>query len=119
VSAPADNDACPQLREGDGATVSADTIAAVQHLFAAHEVAIAVSMLADRCGTNLPFMEKASPVALERERFAALRLSGGSLDRLRRAVELATTDSRDLLMAADFGQSLTAHREWWDALVGQ
>jgi hypothetical protein len=49
---------------------------------------------------------------LERFRFSALKLSGGKLDKLRQAVELAQQDWRDLLMAAGFGDDVTEHERW-------
>ncbi len=48
----------------------------------------------------------------ERFRFAALRLSNGDLRKLEQAVELAKRDWRDLLMAAGFGEDVTAHERW-------
>lgn len=53
---------------------------------------------------------------LERVRFAALKLSTGSLAGLRRAVELAKLDARDLLMAAGFGHDVRAHEAWFPAV---
>ena len=69
-------------------------------------------MLERECGSNLPFLQDGTPESLERFRFAALKLSGGSLEELRRAVRLAQMDWRDLLMAADFGRDLHAHEAW-------
>ena len=48
-------------------------------------------------------------MSLERLRYAALKLSGGRLDALREAVELARIDWRDLLMGAGFGYDVHAH----------
>jgi hypothetical protein len=69
-------------------------------------------LLVEECGNDLPFLEKLDPAGLERCRFAALKLSGGSLVRLREAVDLAKTDWRDLLMAAGFGDDVHAHQSW-------
>jgi hypothetical protein len=41
-----------------------------------------------------------------------LKLSEGNLDKLNRAVALAKTDWRDLLMAAGFGEDIKAHLAW-------
>ena len=57
-------------------------------------------------------LETADADALDRFRFAALRLSNGSLERLHQAVGLAKTDWRDLLIYADFTDSDDAHRRW-------
>ena len=49
---------------------------------------------------------------MDRFRFAVLKLSGGDLDKFDSAIQLAKTDWRDLLMAAGFGENLTAHESW-------
>jgi hypothetical protein len=59
-------------------------------------------LLQSQCGSNLPFLGNETPEGLERVRFAALKLSGGRMDKLREAVKLANTDWRDLLVAAGF-----------------
>ena len=92
--------------------LSDDTQRRVDALFAANERAAAAQLLIEQCGDNLPFDEGQSPVQLERIRFAALKLSAGSLTELREAVALANIDSRDVLVAAGFGSDVTAHRSW-------
>lgn len=72
----------------------------------------ATALLERECSNNLPFLEKASPTDLQRYHFAALKLSGGNLERLRRAVSVAKQDWRDLLVAAGFGNSCEAHLLW-------
>ena len=69
-------------------------------------------MLRNECADNLPFCEDIDETGLKRLRFAVLRLSEGDPAKLRSAVDLAQSDWRDLLMAAGFGSSLTAHEEW-------
>lgn len=69
-------------------------------------------MLDEQCGNNLAFPTRLDAHALERYRFAALKLSGGDLEKLRQAVTLAKLDWRDLLMAADFGHDIHAHERW-------
>jgi len=49
---------------------------------------------------------------MERIRFAALRVGLGDLQDLQKAIALAKRDWRDLLVAADFAESLTAHQAW-------
>jgi len=72
----------------------------------------AVRLLIEECGNNLPFLQTLDEKGLERVRFAALKLSGGDLGRLREAVKLAKTDWRDLLMAAGFGEDVHEHERW-------
>ena len=79
---------------------------------AAADRAAAERILIHECGSNLPFLEKLGPAELERFRFAAMKLSGGRIEGLRRAVELAKVDWRDLLMAAGFGEDVEAHEGW-------
>ena len=82
-------------------------------LFPPAEWAGAARLLVEECGDNLPFQEKATELSLERIRFAALKLSGGDLPRLRQAIQLAKTDWRDLLVAAEFGNDVRAHETWF------
>ena len=81
-------------------------------LFAPSAQAAAAWLLEHECGTNLPFCEDSDGEALERIRFAVLKLSGGDTARLHEAVALAQTDWRDALMAAGFGESTTVHLDW-------
>ena len=84
----------------------------VRQLFPSRQQQDAADLLMIECGNNLPFCESSDEYALERIRFAVLKLSGGNLCELRRWVGLAKTDWRDVLMAAGFGHSVTAHKEW-------
>ena len=76
-------------------------------------------MLVAECGHNLPFLEDADMIDLERFRFAALKLSEGKMDKPLDAVQLAKVDWRDLLMAADFGENADAHSRWMPLERGQ
>ena len=73
------------------------------------------TILVEECGNNLPFLHNTDEAGMDRFRFAALKLSGGDLDKLRDAVRLAKTDWRDLLAAAGFANDVTAHRSWLPA----
>ena len=70
-------------------------------------------LLASKCGNNLPGLESLSGSELERFQFAALKLSKGKIEEFFKAIELANLDWRDLLMAAEFGQDLNAHKSWF------
>ena len=87
-------------------------MARLQFLFCADEREEAASLLERECSINLPFLDTAGPVQLQRFHFAALKLSGGNIERLRNAVELAKQDWRDLLVAAGFANSTEAHLQW-------
>lgn len=82
-------------------------------LFALSDRGAATDILTAECGDNLGCGDPAGSVLIERIRFAALKLSGGDLELLHRAVDLAKLDWRDLLMAAGFGYDFNAHRAWW------
>jgi hypothetical protein len=81
-------------------------------LFRPDEREYASGLLAVECGNNLPFYANRTPADLDRVRFAALKLSDGDLAKLRKAVDLAKRDWRDLLMAAGFANDVHAHEEW-------
>ncbi len=74
---------------------------------------LAADLLIGQCGSNLPFNENADARGLERIRFAALKLSNGDLAELRNVIEQAQIDSRDVLVAAGFGQDVRAHEAWF------
>lgn len=92
--------------------LSPETWKRVNLLFMGEEREQVAKLLDEQCGNNLPFLEEADEYKLERFRFAALKISNGSLPKLIRAVELAQRDWRDLLMASGFGHDIHAHQDW-------
>lgn len=92
--------------------LTARTQALVDAIFAEPERERAAALLRERCARNLPWLEHATPQSLDRIRFAALKVSGGDLELLQRAVVLAQTDWRDLLVAAGFADDAEAHLGW-------
>lgn len=52
--------------------------------------------------------------ALERIRCAVLKLSEGSIEKMREAIRVANEDWRDVLVVAGFGHRVLAHLEWLD-----
>jgi hypothetical protein len=97
---------------GRMAGISEATLKKVRALFPPELHAEVTTLLRDECGNNLPFLQSLDEDSLDRFRFAALKLSQGDLDKLRKAVVLAKKDWRDLLVAAGFANSLDAHRSW-------
>jgi hypothetical protein len=93
--------------------LSDGTLKRLERLFVDADRAGVVDLLVNQCGSNLPFCESSTPTSLERIRFAVLKLSDGNIAKLQEAVQLAKADWRDLLMAAGFGEDLTAHLTWW------
>lgn len=69
-------------------------------------------LLITECGNNLPFLNNADEFSLERYRFAVLRLSRGDMTMLKRAIDLAQVDWRDLLVAAGFADDPTSYLRW-------
>jgi hypothetical protein len=93
------------------AGLSVGTIDRIDRLFAPAERAGAAALLAERC-TDLPGTRGWPDEAIERIRFAALKVSGGVLSELERAVQVANEDWRDLLVAAGFAHDTQAHKNW-------
>lgn len=92
--------------------LSPETLRRVDILFREADRERAAQLLVDECGNKLPFCEELNSQGLERIRFAALKVGGGDLAKLRQAVEMAKIDWRDLLMAAGFGYDARAHERW-------
>jgi len=93
--------------------LSAATTERLRRLFPPDDVATATHLLAERCADDLPLLGvPPTPASLERLRFAAIRVSGGDLERLREALDVAHVDWRDLLVAAGFGSDTRAHERW-------
>jgi hypothetical protein len=92
--------------------LSPDTRQRLNVVFATSNRARAERLLVNECGNNLPFCQDFDPDQLERIRYAAMKLSRGTLDGLRKAIALAKLDWRDLLMSAGFGYDVTEHQRW-------
>ena len=93
------------------------SIRLVQKLFSNEDKEQAIILLKDECGNNLPFCEEYSPEALDRIRFAAIKISNGNLDQLKSAVIMANTDWRDLLVYANFATDINMHNEWAKSIL--
>jgi hypothetical protein len=96
----------------DQPSLSPETQKRIDLLFAPDLRHEAATWLASECGRNLPLAKDASDAAIERIQIAALKVSGGDLDGLVRAIELAQRDWRDLLVAAGFAEDIHAHETW-------
>lgn len=72
----------------------------------------ATRLLMDDCTAASMHFSSEQVALVERCHFAVLKLSHGSLDKLSDAICLAQTDFRDLLMAAGFGEDISAHLNW-------
>jgi hypothetical protein len=72
----------------------------VKQWFSVDEQAEAIRLLETECARNLPFCEISDAKYLEDARLAVVKLAGGSLTELRRHIEEAKQDWRDVLVAA-------------------
>lgn len=84
----------------------------VEFFFQEKDIVESARCLEEECGNNLPFCDHNNEHEMERIRFAAIKLSKGNLLNLRKAIDLARMDWRELLMAADFGYDIRAHEAW-------
>jgi hypothetical protein len=73
------------------------------------------TVLIEECGDNLA----TDSATIERIRFAVLKLSGGDLNALQRAIDQAKSDWRDVLVVAGFGSDVAAHHSWWPDAPGR
>ena len=93
--------------------LSPETRRRLDALFAGRARETAAQLLITQCAANLPLWVNTDELGLERIRFAVLKLSGGDLVELERAVQIAQVDWRDALVAAGFGQDVKAHESWF------
>ena len=61
---------------------------------------------------KFPLIEALNEVDIERIESAVLRISQGSIEKLQSAIDLAELDWRDVLVAAEFANDLSAHKAW-------
>ncbi len=93
--------------------LSPETERRISALFKEELRAEVSTLLIEQCGNNLPFCREEDEFNLERIRFAVLKCSVGDIAKLKRAVELAKQDWRDLLVEAGFADDLQAHVQWF------
>ena len=93
--------------------LSPETERRVDAVFRGPERDAAIELLTTRCADDLPLWVDATEKGLERIRYAVLKLCRGDLAALERAVHRAQVDWRDVLVAAGFAHSTTAHESWF------
>jgi hypothetical protein len=94
------------------ALLTETTRAVIGRLFPEGERDGVEELLVRQCGGNLPLADRWGTAQFERLWLALLKISDGDRSRLDRAVGQARRDWRDVLVAAGFGDSLTAHLQW-------
>ncbi len=67
---------------------------------------------ADELPEVIRLLEEGSGADSERLQCAVLRISKGVIPKLIHAIKETKIDSRDVLMAADFGLDVDAHKTW-------
>ena len=93
-------------------SLTSATVRRIAALFPESQHAEVAELLVAECGDNLPFADTLGEAGVERIRFAVLRLSDGSLDRLWDEVDLVQLDWRDALVEAGFGDDEQSHSAW-------
>lgn len=83
--------------------LSESTWIKVRRIMREEDQQAAAELLEYECADNLPFLEGLNKFELERYRFAALKLSKGTMEGLIKAVEIGKRDWRDLLVWGGFG----------------
>lgn len=68
--------------------------------FPAAQRDVVEKILDQECGRTIPFCREATPPELEHIRLCVLRLSKGDIAELRKWIDLANVDQRDVLLAA-------------------
>ncbi|MBA6294828.1 hypothetical protein [Colwellia sp. MB02u-9] len=97
--------------------LSPNTEFLIHTLFKSSEATDIVTILEDECGIEALDCEGWTPIEMERIRFAVLKLSTDSKTNLEKAIKLANSDWRDLLMAAGFGDDLDSHKKWFESVA--
>lgn len=92
--------------------LSLKTLDRVRRVFSKEHVNKVCARLERDCGDRIPLWPTKTPEGLERLRFSVLKMSGGSLEALDRALALAQQDWRDALMNAGFGRDPQKHLSW-------
>jgi len=98
--------------------LSPATYQLVQQAFSSQDQAEVARVLANECADNLAFLENANEFGLEPVRFAVVKLSRGNIAEFKWWATMARVDWRDLLQAAGFAGSPTAHQEWASTTYG-
>jgi hypothetical protein len=83
-----------------------------------HQQAVG-NLLSDQCSVSLPGVGIPPEWidVIDRVQLATIRGSSWNIEKLKSNVSLANSDWRDVLMAAGFGENLTAHTLWQKAAV--
>lgn len=97
-----------------GPPLSALVTDAVKFFFEEESRVVVAAVLFNQCGFGLPLAS--SPELIERIRLGVLRLGHGNVDHLLGHLAEAQQDWRDVLVAAGFGDDITAHTKWATAL---
>jgi hypothetical protein len=97
-------------------SITEKTINLINYIFSADERNDVMLLLINECGSNLPHINEKSPL-IERIRFAAIKISNGKKKELIKAIELAKTDWRDLLVSAGFEHDINEYNIWADTIL--
>ena len=93
--------------------LSQRTLQAIEILYPLTEREVVREILESECSKTKLGCAGWSTSQMERIWFAVLKLGSEAPGTFLDAVELARTDWRDLLMAANFGEDINLHKKWW------
>src|ERR1700733_331467 len=92
--------------------LSPELAAKVRKIFSPEEAPTVMKLLETDCGSGLPRIDSQGLNGIERVRSAVLKLSGGSIEKLKDAIQTANRDWRDALVFAGFGDDVRQHLTW-------
>ena len=96
-----------RTREGRAAVELTDIVVRkVQKSFNPEEQAEAMRLLSTECARNLPFQHDADAGGLQQIWLAVVKLANGSLPELRRQIEIAQSDWREVITEAETPEAL-------------
>jgi len=92
--------------------LSKRTIFLIDNIFDDELSECAQNLLSQECTKAILSCDSWDESQLERIWFAAIKISGGDLDKLMDAIVLSQVDWRDLLISAGFADNLDSHNKW-------
>ena len=103
-----------EVIEGTTVKLSRRVSKMVRRTFAPDQQPEAIRLLEQKC-VRLPFIED-TPEALDRTRLAVLKVAAGTLDELRKQIEVTKIDWRDVLNAAEYPEGISMGLSAYDDL---
>jgi len=96
-----------QIRKFEPVPLTELVLAKINQTFAPQDRREVMDLLVNECGRNLPFKAEATSRSLDQIRLAVIKLANGNLDELRRQVQAAKRDWRDVIGAAETPEAMS------------